>query len=109
MALLLLLTLFNLFTFSDEMKDLDGEYGLKEILYYVALTSPGVLYELVPSSALIGSLFILGAMGNNRELIAMRASGLSVFGIIRAVLLAGTILVVISLLIGEFVAPKHID
>ena len=106
MALLLLLTLFNLFTFSDEMKDLDGGYGLKEILYYVALTSPGVLYELVPSSALIGSLFILGAMGNNRELIAMRASGLSVFGIIRAVLIAGTILVVISLLIGEFVAPK---
>ena len=105
-ALLLLLTLFNLFTFSDEMKDLDGGYGLKEILYYVALTSPGVLYELVPFSALIGSLFILGAMGNNRELIAMRASGLSVFGIIRAVLIAGTILVVISLLIGEFVAPK---
>ncbi len=105
-ALLLFLTLFNLFTFSDEMKDLEGGYGLKEIIYYVALTSPGVLYELVPSSALIGSLFILGAMGNNRELIAMRAAGLSVFGIIRAVLLAGSILVAFSLLVGEFVAPE---
>ena len=105
-ALLLLLTLFNLFTFTDELKDLgDGNYGLKEIFYYLALTSPGVFYELVPASALLGSLFVLGAMGNNRELIAMRAAGLSVFGIIRAVMLAGGILVVISMLIGEFVAP----
>jgi len=104
-ALLLLLTLFNLFTFSDELKDLGGGYGLKEVLYYIALTSPGVIYELVPASALLGSLFVLGAMGNNRELIAMRAAGLSVLGIIRAVMLAGAILVTISILIGEFVAP----
>jgi len=105
-ALLLLLTLFNLFTFSDELKDLgEGSYGLKEIFYYLALTSPRVFYELVPASALLGSLFILGAMGNNRELIAMRAAGLSVFGIIRAVMLAGAILVIISILVGEFVAP----
>ncbi|MGR9000001.1 MAG: LPS export ABC transporter permease LptG, partial [Gammaproteobacteria bacterium] len=105
-ALLLLLTLFNLFTFSDELKDLGkGNYGLKEIFYYLALSSPTVLYELVPSSALLGSLFILGAMGNNRELIAMRAAGLSIFGIIKAVMLAGAVLVIISILVGEFVAP----
>lgn len=105
-AVLLLLTLFNLFTFSDELKDLGkGSYGLKEIFYYLALTSPTVFYELMPASALLGSLFILGAMGNNRELIAMRAAGLSIFGIIKAVMLAGGILVFISIAVGEFVAP----
>ena len=105
-AVILLLTLFNLFTFTDELKELgQGNYGLKEIFYYLALTSPSVFIELVPASALLGSLFILGAMGNNRELIAMRAAGLSVFGIIRAVMVAGAILVVISMLIGELVAP----
>jgi lipopolysaccharide export system permease protein len=106
-AVLLLLTLFNLFTFSDELKDLGkGSYGLKEIFYYLALTSPTVFYELMPASALLGSLFILGAMGNNRELIAMRAAGLSILGIIRAVMLAGGILVLISIAVGEFVAPE---
>ncbi len=105
-ALLLLLTLFNLFTFSDELKALGkGSYGLREIFYYLALTSPRVFYELMPSSALLGSLFILGAMGNNRELIAMRAAGLSILGIIKAVMWAGVILVMISILVGEFVAP----
>jgi lipopolysaccharide export system permease protein len=106
-AVLLLLTLFNLFTFSDELKDLGkGSYGLKEIFYYLALTSPTVFYELMPASALLGSLFILGAMGNNRELIAMRAAGLSVLGIIRSVMLAGAILVAIAIMVGEFVAPE---
>lgn len=104
-ALLLLLTLFNLFTFSDELGDLGGGYGLKQILYYLALTTPGIFCELVPASALLGSLFVLGAMGNNRELIAMRAAGLSVFGIIKAVMLAGAVLVISSILVSEFVAP----
>ncbi|MGZ8163273.1 MAG: LPS export ABC transporter permease LptG [Methylobacter sp.] len=106
-ALLLLLTLFNLFTFTDELKDLGkGNYGLREIFYYLALTSPRVFYELVPSAALLGSLFILGAMGTHRELIAMRAAGLSVFGIIKSVMLAGAILAIVAIFIGEFIAPS---
>ncbi len=106
-AIILLLTLFNLFTFSDELKDLGkGNYGLKEILSYLALTSPRVFYELVPSAALLGSLFVVGAMGNNREIIAMRAAGASIFWIINSVMLAGAILVIIALLVGEFVAPE---
>ncbi len=105
-ALLLLLTLFNLFTFSDELKDLGkGSYGLKEIFLYLALTSPRVFYELVPSSALLGSLFVVGAMANNREIVAMRAAGLSVFWIIRTIMLAGVILMMLAVAVGEFVAP----
>lgn len=106
LALLLLLTLFNLYTLSDELKDLGkGSYQLGEIFTYLALTTPTVFYELVPSAALIGSIFVLGAMANNSEIIAMRAAGLSIFGIIRAVMLAGVILVSVSIAVGEFVAP----
>jgi lipopolysaccharide export system permease protein len=106
-ALLLLLTLFNLFTLSDELRYLGkGTYGLKEIFYFLVLVSPTTIYELIPSSALLGSLFILGNMGNNRELIAMQAAGLSIFGIIKVVMWAGAILVVIALLVGEMVAPN---
>ncbi|MGR9044723.1 MAG: LPS export ABC transporter permease LptG [Gammaproteobacteria bacterium] len=106
-ALVLLLTLFNLFTFTDELKVLgNGDYGLEEIFKYLALTSPRVLYELVPSAALLGSLFVLGALGNNCELIAMRASGVSVLGIIKAVMLAGAILAAFSIVVGEFIAPS---
>ena len=105
-ALLLLLTLYNLFTFSDELQSLGvGNYGLKQILQYLALTSPRILYELMPSAALLGSLFVVGAMANNREIVAMRAIGLSTFWIIRSIMLAGLVLVTVSVLIGEFIAP----
>jgi lipopolysaccharide export system permease protein len=105
-ALIILLTIFNLFTFSDELDDIGrGSYGLSEVFYFVALQSPTVIYELMPASALLGSLFILGSMANNRELIAMRAAGLSLMGIIKATLMAGSILVVFAFAIGEFIAP----
>lgn len=105
-ALILLLTLFNLFTLTDELKDLGkGSYDLSAIFSYLALTSPRVCYELVPAAALLGSLFVLGAMGNNRELIAMRAAGVSVLGIIQSVLVAGAVLATFAVGMGELIAP----
>ncbi|KAF3978502.1 MAG: LPS export ABC transporter permease LptG [Methylococcales symbiont of Iophon sp. n. MRB-2018] len=105
-ALGILLTLFNLFTLSDELKDVGtGSYGLKEVFIYLLLTSPRVLYELVPSAALLGSLFVVGAMGNHREIVAMRAAGLPIFWVIKSVMLAGVVLVVIAVFVGEFIAP----
>ncbi len=107
LALILLLTLFNLFTFSDELKDMGtGDYGLKEIFLYLLLTSPRVFYELVPSAALLGSLFVLGTMANHSEIVAMRSAGLPVMGIIRSVMLAGVVLVIVSISVGELIAPQ---
>jgi lipopolysaccharide export system permease protein len=106
LALLLLTTLFTLFTFSDELKDLGvGRYGLKEIGEYLLLSTPRTIYELMPSSALLGSLFVVGAMANNREIVAMRAAGYSVFWIIRTIMLAGVFLVLMAIGVGEFIAP----
>jgi lipopolysaccharide export system permease protein len=106
-ALALLLTLVNLFSLTDELKDLGkGSYDLSHIFLYLALSTPTIFYTLVPSAALIGSIFVLGSMANHREIIALRASGLSIFWIIRTVLLAGVILIVISLIVGEWIAPQ---
>jgi lipopolysaccharide export system permease protein len=68
-------------------------------------TSPRVCYELIPSAALIGSLFVVGAMANNREIVAMRAAGLSTFWVIRAIMAAGLVLVIAAVFIGEFISP----
>lgn len=105
-ALLVLLALFNLFTFSDELKDIGkGDYQLREIFLFLALTSPTTAYELMPASALLGSLFVLGSMGNNRELVAMQSAGMSILDIIRAILMAGLFLALFAVGLGEFIAP----
>jgi len=105
-ALLMLYALFNLFTLKDELNSRGvGDYDLKQILTYIGLLAPRYIYELMPSAALLGSLFVLGGMANHGELMAMRVSGVSIFGIIRTVMIAGMILVACSFALGEFVAP----
>lgn len=105
-SIVVLLTIYNLVTFTDEFDDLGkGNYGLKQIFQYLVLTSPRNFYELMPTAVLIGSLFTLGALGNFRELLAMRIAGASLFGLIKAVLHAGAVLVIVAVLVGEFISP----
>lgn len=106
-AVLVLLSLLSFFSFTDEMGDLGkGNYHIKQVFLYLLLMSPRNFYELMPSAALIGGLFTLGAMANHQELVAMRAGGASIRAIIWAVLRAGLLLVTMAVLVGEFVAPK---
>lgn len=105
-AVLVLLALLSFFTFADELGDIgQGDYGLGDIFQYLALTTPRSLYELMPSAALVGSLVTLGALANNRELMAMQAAGASRARIIRAVLTGGLLLLAISIGVGELIAP----
>ena len=106
-AALILVTLFNLFTFTDELKHLNhGHYGIKQIFGFLSLTTPTLFYEVIPSAALLGSLAVIGSMANNREIVAMRASGLSTAWIIRSIMLAGLIIVIAAIGVGEFIAPN---
>ncbi len=105
-AILVLWALMSLFTLTDELRDVvKGGYELKNVFMYLGLMAPLYIYELIPSAALLGSLFVLGEMANNREIIAMRVAGVSIVDILKAVLLAGAILAGAAVVIGEFVAP----
>lgn len=105
-ALVLLLALVIFITFTDELKDIGkGDYGLAQVFQYLLLIVPRTVFELMPSAALLGSLMALGAFSNSHEIVAMRAAGVSIIQIIGAVIRAGLILAVVTVLIGEFVAP----
>lgn len=105
-AILVLLTLLTFFSFADELGDMGkGSYGMQQIFKYLLLTLPRNFYELLAPAALVGSLVTLGALANNRELVAMQAAGISRSRIIAGVLLGGLILLSLSVLIGELIAP----
>ncbi len=105
-AVLILLTLLSFFTFADELGDMGkGDYGMRQIFKYLALTLPRNFYELLPPAALVGSLVTLGALANHRELVAMQAAGVARARIVGGVILGGVILLVLSILVGELLAP----
>lgn len=77
-VLLILIALFSFMALAEELEDVGtGDFTLADALLVVFLTTPTRIVELLPVTALLGGLLGLGAMANNRELIAIRTSGLS--------------------------------
>jgi lipopolysaccharide export system permease protein len=108
-TLMALLVLSGLLAFVDFVSELGkvgrGQYGLMDAIFYVLLSLPKRIYEIFPTSVLLGSLLSLGALAGNSELTVMRASGLSIMRIVRSVLQAGFVLVVFVALVGEILVP----
>lgn len=105
-ALLVVVGLDIFFKLINQIEDVGrGGYTMVTMLQYVALTTPQSLYELFPMAALLGSLMGMGTLAAHSELIAMRASGLSIWRIVRSVLQVGVLMLAVVVFLGEVVAP----
>ena len=105
-TIVVLLGLFVFVTFIDELGNLDkGSYGIAQILQYVILSIPKILYEVFPMAALIGSILGLSVLARDSELIVMRAAGVSVQRIVLSVLKVGLMLAVVATIMGEIISP----
>jgi len=101
-----LLTLFVFIAFVDELGKVGkGRYGTWQAFQYVLLTTPRLAYQLFPASALLGTTIGLGMLASNSELVVMRAAGVSLARIIVSVMKIGLLFVVLTLIIGEAIAP----
>lgn len=99
-------SLFSLLEFVDQLHDVgQGQYRLIDALFYVLLTAPGRLVQLMPASMLLACLFALGALATHGELTAMRAGGLSPGRIVGSVFKLGGAIVIALFLLAEFVIP----
>lgn len=106
MVVLVLASLGGLFLFIGQQDDIGvGSYGAIEALTFVLLNLPQQIWELLPISALIGTLLGLGNLARGSELIVLRSAGLSVWRIARPVALAGVLLVMVGVLLGELLGP----
>jgi len=100
------LALFAFFDLVNELGDLGiGDYHLREILTYVALSVPAHAYELFPVVVLIGTLYVLAYLASNSEYTVMRASGFSPRDAGRTLVKIGLLFVAVTFVLGEWVAP----
>ncbi len=106
-ALAVLVGVFAGIEFVGQLNDVGtGDFGLTQALIYVLLRLPRKILESLPAAALMGSLLSLGNLAVHRELIVMRASGISSMQLLGAVGLAGFGLAVIMGLLSESLAPS---
>jgi lipopolysaccharide export system permease protein len=100
------LALFAFFDLIKELTDLDkGEYRLRQVFTFVALSIPAHAYELFPVVVLIGTLYVLSHLASNSEYTVMRVSGLSPARAGLALAKVGLAFVVITFVVGEWLAP----
>ena len=70
--------LTSIFNLVEELRGDGGAYQFQEALWYVALTTPRRVYELLPFVVFLGSLIGLGTLASHSELVVLRAAGVSV-------------------------------
>ncbi|PRH83555.1 LPS export ABC transporter permease LptG [Arenimonas caeni] len=84
----------------------EGGYTLSHAFLYTLYTSPRRLYELFPTSALIGTVLGLGGLAARSELTAMRAVGVSRLRIGLGALLSSALLAGLMVVNAETAAPQ---
>jgi lipopolysaccharide export system permease protein len=106
------LTLFLFFDLADELQNLgrssgaDGPtYQLRHAVLYVGLLLPNRLYELLPISVLIGTIFVMARLAQSSEYTILRTSGLDPWRALRLLLTLGSVFVALAFVIGDYVAP----
>ena len=101
-----LLVLGGLYIFIDQQDDIGvGNYTLSSAMWFTLLNLPTQAYQLLPLTAMIGSLVGLGSLARGSELTVIRATGVSIGRLAGTALLAALLLIGVAIALGEFVAP----
>lgn len=102
-------TLFYFFDFVEELQAVTKHaatgYTVMQAMLYVALILPNHLYELLPITVLIGTIFVMARLAQSSEFTILRTSGLGPWLALRMLLALGTVFVVFTFAIGDYLAP----
>jgi len=100
------LLLYEVFTFFELLDDIaQHRTSFVELIQYFIYLACYLFYQLAPLAALVAVLVTLGVMTKNNELVAFKASGLSLYRIALPLLIAGGVLATSLLLLDDTYLP----
>ena len=98
--------LFEAFTFFELLDDIARHHiAFLVVVNYFRYLTPYLLYQLAPLGALVAILVTLGVMSKNNEIVACKASGISLYRIAVPLLLAGIILAAGMIVLDDTFLP----
>lgn len=107
LTLFMLVSLSGIIKFVDQLRKTgEGAYTALGAGLYTVLSVPKDIEIFFPMAALLGALLGLGTLAQRSELVVMQASGFTRLQIALSVMKTAIPLVIITMLIGEFVAPQ---
>ncbi|HEY5653240.1 MAG TPA: LptF/LptG family permease [Pontiella sp.] len=110
--LLYLLLVFTLLFLIGDLMDnasdfLQSEIAPVTVLHYYGLQLPSMVIYIVPICLLLATLYSLSMLTRHSEIVAMRASGISVYRIVRPYMLMGLLCFLLTALVNEYTGPKY--
>ena len=106
-TLVVFVSVGGIIKFVEQMKAVGrGDYDVAHAALYVLYAVPRDIEIFFPMATLIGGLIGIGMLASNSELVVMQAAGLSRLDIIKSVMKTAGILILISMAIGEWLAPQ---
>jgi lipopolysaccharide export system permease protein len=101
--------LFFFFDFVDELQwvrsSQPGGYQVSHALGYVSLIVPSHLYELLPITVLIGSIYVMSRMAQTSEFTILRTSGLGPVMALKSLIKIGLVFSLITFVVGDYLSP----
>ena len=93
----------------DYLAKLDHFLGSQATIFqtfgYVLLRAPIMLVGLVPSVIVLSVIAVFGLMNRSNELVAIKSSGISVYFLVRPVIISGIVLALLVFFLGETIVP----
>lgn len=104
-VLMALLGLFTFFTLVDELDTVGDKFPLTALFYLQLLSVPTRLYDLLPIGVLIGAILALSGLAQRNELVILRVSGVSGFGLLKMLWTVSLPIIFGALILSEFLTP----
>ncbi len=108
---LCLFTFFFLYIIVDLFSHLDvlleNKTGVETIKLYYLTFLPTIFIQVAPFACLLATLYTFSKLNHENEIIAMRASGLSIFQITKTAIIFGFIVSVFVFWLNDKVAPVY--
>lgn len=99
--------LMLVFTFFELVGDiLRNHIPLSTVGAYLVNLTPSMLYQIAPLAVLIAALVTFGVLNRNSEIIAMKATGISLYRLVVPIVSIAIILAVSLFLFDEFYLPQ---
>jgi LPS export ABC transporter permease LptF/LPS export ABC transporter permease LptG len=104
--MLTFVALFEVFTFFELLDDIARHrVPFLVVVNYFRYLTPYLLYQLAPLGALVAVLTTLGVMSKNNEIVACKASGISLYRLALPLLLAGLTLAATMIILDDVYLP----
>ncbi len=103
-AFVMLMLVFTAFDLLGDI--LRNHVALSKVGAYLIYLTPDMLYHLAPLAVLIATLVTFGALNRNSEIIAMKATGISLYRLVIPVVGIAAILALSLFLFDQFYLPQ---